>query len=66
MTKTIYYHIYLLNFKILSVLNVFDGAESISTIKNTIQALFLQYFLNFFCPATLDPPGNSYASLNAS
>jgi len=40
----------LLNFKILSVLDVFDGAESISTIINKIQTLHLQDFLKLFCP----------------
>lgn len=43
----------LLNFKILGVLDVFDGAESISTIENTIQALSLQDFLNFFAPNSI-------------
>jgi len=34
-----------LNFKILGVIEVFDNAEFISTIKNTIQTLPLQEFL---------------------
>ena len=38
----------MLNFKILGVLDVFDGVEFISTIK--IQTLSLQDFWNFFCP----------------
>ena len=37
------------NFKIMGVWEVFDGAESISTIdKKTIQTLQLLDFLNFF------------------
>ena len=37
-----------INFNILGALRVFDGAKSISTIKNTIQTLKLPDFLIFF------------------
>ena len=36
-----------LNFNILSALKVFDGVESISTIKNAIQTLHLPDFLKY-------------------
>lgn len=41
--------IQLLKFMILGAAEVFDGVESISTIKNMIQTLLLQDFLKFFC-----------------
>jgi len=55
----------LLNFKILGVLDVFYGVESISTIKNMIQTLPLQHFFAEI-PPTFSRPRNSSISVNDS